>query len=64
MTMSGAVNQARRRSVDNQTVNETMTAEGWAFEVQVTAAEAIDERKKSTCFGGIEAKKSFLWKLV
>jgi hypothetical protein len=62
--MSGAVNQARRRSVDNQTVDETVTEEGWSFEVQVTDAEAIDELKKSTCFGGIEAKKSVLRKLV
>jgi hypothetical protein len=44
-TMSGAVNQARRRSVDNQTVGETVTDEGWSFEVQVMDAKAIGKLK-------------------
>ena len=62
--MSDAVSQAQRRSVDNQTVDETVTEEGWFFEVQVTDAEAINELKKSSWFGGIEAKKRLLRKLV
>ena len=63
--MSGAVNQARRRSVNNQTWDETtVTEEGWSFETQVTDAEVIDELKKPSCFGGTEAKKSVLRKLV
>jgi hypothetical protein len=56
-TMSGAVNQAQPRSVDNQTGNETVTAEGWSFETQETDAKAIGKLKKPSCFGGIEAPR-------
>jgi hypothetical protein len=59
--MSGAVNQARRRSIDNQTVDENVTEEGWSFEVRVADAEAInDELKKPACFGmALKRRKEF-----
>jgi hypothetical protein len=58
--MSDDVNQARCRSVENQTGDGTMTKEGWSSEAQMTDTEVIDELKKSSCFGGIEVKKSLL----
>jgi hypothetical protein len=50
--MSGAVNQARHRYFDNQTGDKTVTEERWSFEAQVMDAEAINELKKSSWFGG------------